>query len=70
MIRVRTVDHDLGEPRWYYKVEDTMQKFNATLHSTIKDVPDFLWYGIRASIYDFIIFGCKVEARINSHLKN
>ena len=68
MIRVGTVDHGLGKPLWYCKVEDTMQKYNATLHSTIKDVLDFSWYGKRPSIHDFRIFGCKVEARINFHL--
>ena len=68
MIRVGTIDHGLGPHLWCLKCEDTTTKYNATLHSAINDIPDFLWYGTRPSIADFRIFGCKLEARLNNHL--
>ena len=68
MIRVGTIDHGLGPHLWCLKCEDTTTKYNATLHSAINDIPDFLWYGTRPSIADFRFFGCKLEARLNNHL--
>ena len=45
------------------------QKYNTTVHSAHNEVPDFLWYGRRPSAWEFRTFGCKIEARINTHLK-
>ena len=68
MIRVGTIDHGLGDHLWCLKCEGSTYKYNATVHSAHGDVPDFLWYGVRPAISDFRIFGCKVEARLNSQL--
>ena len=64
MVRVGTIYHGLGDHLWCCKAEDAAQKYNAIIHSAHKDVPDFLWYGRRPSIYEFRICGCKLEARI------
>ena len=69
MIRVGTINHGLGEHLWCLKCEDTTSKYNATIYSAINDISDFQWYGTRPSIVDFRIFGCKLEARINSSLQ-
>ena len=69
MIRVGTIDHGLGDHLWCCKCEDTTDKYNATVHSAHGEIPDFLWYGARPNIYDFRVFGCKLEARLNTQLQ-
>ena len=69
MLRLGTIDHGLGEQLWCCKCDDVTQKYNATLHSAHNEVHDYLWYGRRPSAWEFRTFGCKIEARINTHLK-
>ena len=69
MLQLGTIDHGLGEQLWCCKCEDVTQKYNATIHSAHNDIPDLLWYGRRPSAWEFRTFGCKIEARINTHFK-
>ena len=70
MLRVGQIDHGLGDILWCCKCEDTTQKYNATLHNAIDDLPDFEWYGRRPKASEFRIFGCKLEAKIGAHVGN
>ena len=40
------------------------------IHSATQDSPDYQWYGIRRSIYDFRVWGCHIEVVHDTHLTN
>jgi hypothetical protein len=68
MLRIGTVDHDLGDKIWCCKCEDVTQKYNATIHTAHNECPDTLWYERKPCAWEFRVFGCKVEAKIGTHL--
>ena len=69
MLRIGTVDHGLGDILWCCKCEDVTQKYNAIIHSARGECPDTLWYGRKPCVWEFRVFGCKIEAKIGtSHL--
>ena len=63
MLRIGTVDHGLGDALWCCKCEDVTQKYNAIVHSAHGET---LWYGRKPSVWEFRVFGCKIEAKIGT----
>ena len=68
MLRIGTVDHDLGDNIQCCKCEDVTQKYSATVHSAHGEYPDTLWYDRQPCTGEFRVFGCKVKAKIGTHL--
>ena len=68
MLRLGQMYHGLGDFLWCCKCEDTTQKYNAIIHSSHGDIPDYMWYGRRPNAWGFRIVGCKFEAKIGTHL--
>ena len=68
MSQLGQTDHGVGDKLWCCKCEDVTQKYNATIHSAHNECLDTLWYGRQPCAWEFRVFGCKVEAKIGTHL--
>ena len=40
------------------------------IYPATQEYPDYQWYGIRRSTYDFRVWGCYIEAVHGTHLTN
>ena len=44
--------------------------YGAMIHSATQESPDYQWYGIKRSIYNFRVWGYHIEAVHDTHLTN
>ena len=55
---------------WYFSTQAATDIYGAILHSSTRESPDFLWYGIRRKISEIRVWGCHMEALIGAYKEN
>ena len=50
--------------------EEATEIYNILYHATLQDAPDWIWDKTKRSIHDLRVWGCHVEAKIDSHVPN
>ena len=64
MIRKALFDSGLPKNLWCLAGEDCNKTYRNLYHDAAKDAPGFIWYGTRAHISEFRVWGCYLEAKL------
>ena len=63
-------DANLPKKLWCFSYNHATERYGALIHSATKESPDYQWYGVRRSSYDFRVWGFQIEAVQETHLSN
>ena len=68
--RRTTMDSGLPVKLWCQSPEAATEIYNTLYHTILQDAPNWKWDKTKRSIYDLSVYGCHIEANINSNLPN
>lgn len=68
MERRTRMDSGLLVNLWYQSIEVAIEIYNMLYHAILQDAPDWIWDKTKRSIHDLQVWGCRIEAKIDSHV--